>query len=140
MTDTSPEAVAKLCERLRDEHEILAQFPMASVLACRETADALEALAAERDQFRSDYFRQHEELNNRIDSKNLDVVAAVARTEAAEKERDALRAEALSVIEPFAELRVNRYMTYGLRYDYRIDPRWLHCASALVEKLKRDIK
>ena len=41
------------------------------------------------------------------------------------------------MLEPFANLLIGRFMTDGIRYNYRVDVAWLRAARALVEKMKR---
>jgi len=45
-------------------------------------------------------------------------------------------AEAEKALEPFAGLRVARFMTDGYRYDYRLDVAWIRRASAALAKLR----
>jgi hypothetical protein len=48
--------------------------------------------------------------------------------------------EILEALKPFAKLRVGRFMTDGLRYDYRIDAAWLRRARRVYEALAQPAK
>ena len=73
-----------------------------------------------------------------IDEMQDKLSKAVASAEASDAEAAMLRAKlekAKEGLEPFAELRVGRFMVDGCHYNYRLDAAWLRRARAVLAEL-----